>query len=298
MATKTLYVTNVTAASPNFFSLLQDGGSVTGVITSYGFQPGTTGSSATPFYRGRLGATAGNTSALASSYINGSSGPLKGTGTGAATAGDSFIAGPYSGTFTGASWNCAWIMRAATIGATGKLRMRVWASSNSDGTNARELTSGAVESGVITLNALLTNFDATISWLPGAITLNNEYIFFQKEWQETVDGTSAASNVRYWVSSSIVTTPNFTPSAKGVYAMDGSLNVTNIDGISAARGLYSSSGAINVSLAGQSGAYHTSGAWNLTQGISARNVIRAPNGSQYYSTAPNYIDGTLKVTFV
>jgi hypothetical protein len=81
--------------------------------------------------------------------------------------------------------------------------MRVWASVNQDSTSARELTSGAVFSnstGILTSATTLTT-----SWAAPAITLNNEYLFFQVEWQEqTSAGSQNLDNALFRSGSSIV----------------------------------------------------------------------------------------------
>jgi hypothetical protein len=94
-------------------------------------------------------------------------------------------------------------MIANTATLTGRLCMRVWASVNQDSTSARELTSGAVFSNVLGISTSGTTL--TTSWSAPAITLNNEYLFFQLEWQEqTSTGSSVSDNALFRQGSSIV----------------------------------------------------------------------------------------------
>ncbi len=196
MATITWWILGTSAATPNWFGNLQEGGSApTAATTSYGYIPSTTALT-TPFWRSREGATAAApaSAALASSWIASTSGPTKGTNNTNTTAGDSFITpNSYSGVFANSAWTFNWVFRATIIGAVGQVNMRVWASVNADGTSARELTSGAVSGSIISLNALNTDFNSSISWSPGLITLNNEFLFFQPEWQETTVGASGST---------------------------------------------------------------------------------------------------------
>ncbi len=196
MATITWWILGTSAATPNWFGNLQEGGSApTAATTSYGYIPSTTALT-TPFWRSREGATAAApaSAALASSWIASTSGPTKGTSNTNTTAGDSFITpNSYSGVFANSAWTFNWVFRATIVGAVGQVNMRVWASVNADGTSARELTSGAVSGSIISLNAVNTDFNSSISWSPGLITLNNEFLFFQPEWQETTVGASGST---------------------------------------------------------------------------------------------------------
>ena len=99
-ALKTFYVLAANGVAPNFWGNLQEGGTApTGANTLFGFGPAQN-SLATPFYRGRIGATQANTAQLAASYLDSASGPAPGTGTTIATASDSFVSpAAYSGAF-------------------------------------------------------------------------------------------------------------------------------------------------------------------------------------------------------
>lgn len=214
MAVKILYFLNTTAASPNWFGSMQDGGSApTAANSTAGWSVAKTAVT-TPFFRGRWGATSQANIAAASSYIAGTSGPAKGTGVGVTTAGDSFVSPTaYSGTFAAGAWTLTVTTRPTVATVTGRLRMRVWASANADGTSARELTSGALVGSTNTQSSTTTDYAAGFTWSPGAITLTNEFLFFQIEWEETVAGTSNSSATGLRLGVAAITTTNFTLAA-------------------------------------------------------------------------------------
>jgi hypothetical protein len=56
-----------------------------------------------------------------------------------------------------------------------------------------------------------------MSWSPGSITLSNEYLFFQIEWEETTAGTSASDNVLQRIGTTKITTPDFGTGATVVF---------------------------------------------------------------------------------
>ena len=121
---------------------------------------------------------------------------------------------PYSGVFASGNWTFTWNARASTVGLVGRLGMRVWASVNADGSSARELTSGEVFSSSVTLSTTV-NTNWAITWAAPTITLTNEYLFFQLEYQEqTTAGGSNSDNALFRVGSSIVTT-NFAAAHQG-----------------------------------------------------------------------------------
>lgn len=218
MAVKTLYILDGTtnpAATPNWFGNMQEGGTApTQINSSYGW--GVAKTTSPSYWPARCGATGTTASASSgtTSFIDSKTSPTKGTGSGGGTssnAGDSFIAGPYTGTFAATSWQFDWMMRAGTAGGVGFLRMRVWKSSNADGTSATELTSGALQGNGGVGQTLSTSADvnSSMTWSPGSITLSNEYLFFQIEWRETVTGSSASDNVLFRIGTAKITTPDF-----------------------------------------------------------------------------------------
>lgn len=224
MATKTLYVQAAAAETTNRFSVLQDGGTApTAASTAYGYKPAKTAVTS-PFFGSQLGSTTTSaTAAAASSAIDSTSSPTKGTSSTAT--GDSFMAGPYSGTFANASWAITMAMRAGVAGAVGKLRMRVW-KANADGTGATALTASTLVTA--TAQTLSTSADSScgFTWSPGAtVTLNNQYLFFQCEWQETTAGSSNTDTVLFRAGTSQIVTPNFV-NAYALAANSGTFNLT------------------------------------------------------------------------
>jgi hypothetical protein len=214
MATKFLYILPSTAVTPNFWGNMQDGGTApTAANTAFGYAPGKL--AANSFCRSRLGATGASATTSASSFIDSTSGPTKGTGTGITTAGDSFIAGPFTGTFAATAWTFDFNLRATVAGCVGRMRCIVWKSANADGSSATKLTASTLVGATITMSTT-ANVNSNMSWSPGAITLNNEYLFFQLEWQETTTGSSNTDNVLFRVFASGVTTPDFAPPLNAV----------------------------------------------------------------------------------
>jgi hypothetical protein len=197
------------AAAPNWWSILQrDGTAPTAGNTIFGWGPVKIAVT-TPYFRGRMGANASNqTTAQASSYNASTSGPTPGTSNTVTTSGDCFVTpAPLTGTFAATAWTFDWMLRATNAGAIGHINMRVWKSVNANGSGATQLlanTAGAT----VTL-ATASDVNSSISWSPGALTLNGEYLFFQMEWQETVAGTSNSDNVQFRAGTAIITTPDF-----------------------------------------------------------------------------------------
>jgi hypothetical protein len=103
----------------------------------------------------------------------------------------------YTGTFAATAWTFTFAVRATTVSAqAGRMRMRVYASVNASGASARELTSAAQ---IGTTSAVLsTTADVTsvVTWSPGAITLNNEYLFFVIAWEVTTASGNNSSDVQ------------------------------------------------------------------------------------------------------
>ncbi len=211
MVTKTFYILGSNAVTPNFWGNMQDTAAPASANSAFGWAPAKT-STATPYYPAHLGATNTNSSQSATSLIASASGPTKGTGTGATTAGDSFVIGPYSGKFLSGAWTLNPMLRATVAGAIGHLNMRVWASVNADGSSARELTSGSLIGTPVTLSTSVdVNGLGTTGWTPPDITLLNEYLFFQFEWQETTTGTSNSNDVLFRISTGLIGTFTFIP---------------------------------------------------------------------------------------
>lgn len=85
----------------------------------------------------------------------------------------------------------------------------------------------------------------------------------------------------------------------GLYAANGSFNITVVDG-STITGVYAADGSINVVVSGGNAggkAYHPCGAWYVTEASSGPVPIRAPDGSLYVTTTSNLNQGQ-RVTVV
>lgn len=102
-----------------------------------------------------------------------------------------------TGTFAAAAWTFTFAVRAGTASAqAGRIRLRVFKSANANGSGATELT-GATLVGTTTA-ALSTTVDveSAVTWSPGAITLNNEYLFFVVAWEITTASGSNSGDVQ------------------------------------------------------------------------------------------------------
>jgi hypothetical protein len=218
MAVQTIWLLGTAGVTPNFFGNTQLNGSApTAANTAFGWGPAKTAVT-TPYFRGRLGATTtGSDAAVASSYNAGTSGPTRGTGTGAATAGDSFIAGPFSGTFAATAWTFNCNIRASTAGAVGHINMRFWRSANADGSSATQITANTVGA-TVTLSTT-ADVNSSITWSPGALNLNAQYLFFQVEWQETTAGSSNNDNVFFRIGTASITTADYVADALGTLSL-------------------------------------------------------------------------------
>lgn len=207
MATHTIYILNTLAVTPNWWGNTQlDGSAPTAANTTYGWVPTTTNATTVPYYRGRHGATGAATTAAASSWNASTSGPTPGTGNALTQAGDCFIAGPFTGTFAATTWTFNWNLRASIAGCVGHINMRIWKSVNANGSSATQLLANTVGA-TVTLSTT-ADVNSLISWSPGALTLTNEYLFFQVEWQETVTGTTANDNVFFRAGTAAIITPD------------------------------------------------------------------------------------------
>jgi len=238
MATKTFYVLGTAAPSPNFFGQLQDGGSApTAANATYGWKVAKI-STGTPFWKAFLGASATATTASASDQISSATGPTKGTGATATTAGDSFVTAlPYTANITAGTWTLAFGMRCTTSSSqAGHINVRVWASKNADGSSARELTSGSQVCSTITLSSTTATFNSTVSWSAPAITLNNEYLFFQVEWVETVASGSNNGDVVFYISACSIVTGTWTDFIAGTLASTEGGDTSAIAGLASAFG--------------------------------------------------------------
>jgi hypothetical protein len=206
VATQTIYLLNTAATAPNWFGRVQDNGSApAGALSAFGWTVAKIALT-TPYWRGRIGATARSTAAQAASYIDAATGPVQGTGSAATTAGDSFRSdNPLSGTFAAGNWNFTFGMRTGAASNAGRIRCNMWASVNADGTGARELNAATLVGTIVTMNSITATFNSTITWAAPQIVLNNEYLFLQVEWQVTTVGTSNSCTAQFYQCSFVTT---------------------------------------------------------------------------------------------
>jgi hypothetical protein len=203
MAAKTFYHLNALASGSNHMNM-QDGGSApTAATTGTGWVVGT---------------VAANNYSLMNSQTEKAS---TGFGTTAMpnaapenVGGDCWrTPNPLTGTFANANWTINTSVIAVTrAGSTqdGNVRVRVWKSPNADGSSATELTSATLVGGTVT-NLTTTAQSSNITWSPGgAITLNNEYLFFQYAWMISGVGGFSNCDVDFRIGSlSVVTTSDW-----------------------------------------------------------------------------------------
>ena len=207
MAVKTFYLLNTTATAPFWGGSMQDGGSApAAALSAFGW---TVAKSAVAFWNPRIGATARTTEAQSSSWIAADATLFTGSGSGATTAADSFrSATAYTGAFAAGNWTFNFGMRTGAATNAGRIRFQLWAGANADGTSARKI--GTLQTcSTITLNATNTTFNSTVTYNPGVITLANEYLFVQVEWERTATGTSNSCTAQFYQSAGSIVTTDF-----------------------------------------------------------------------------------------
>ncbi len=103
----------------------------------------------------------------------------------------------FNGSFDASAWEIAMVVRETTSHAgVGRIRVRVWAATNTAATTGlRELT-GAVQLGS-SASSQTTTVDgtSTVTWSPGAITLTAEYLFVQVAWEILTAGGANGGDV-------------------------------------------------------------------------------------------------------
>lgn len=160
MAAITWQILSTVAVTPNWWGPITEGSSTSASNTLYGFAP----ARAQPvpvFFEGNPGSTFANSVSLSSSYTALSTGPVHGTNS--TNTGDSFASTrPLSGTFATGNWTFNLNMRATVAGAVGRMRVRIWASSNADGSGARALSTSLVGA-TITLSTSADQ-NSSITW--------------------------------------------------------------------------------------------------------------------------------------
>lgn len=184
---KIFYLLSGSAVSPNFFGPMQIDGTAPGAASVAGWQNAKT----VTYFRIYPGNISLSTTGAGTSTIDGTSSPTKGTSATGTATGDCYATPTtLTGAFGATTWTLDWVLAAVTPTDVGRMRTRIWRSANADGTSATLLTSSTLVSSIVTLATNGVNVTSTVTWSPGAITLNNEYLFFQMEWEETTAGTS------------------------------------------------------------------------------------------------------------
>ena len=176
MAVKTLYFKDVAPSGATTSRALQDGGTApTGALTTTGWTVA------------RLTAT--NLSAMLA-------GTKRASNTFAATDAIGTFAASASwrsentmnGVFANTNWSLAFRIRCSVASAqTGSIKIRVWKSANADGSGATQLTSAVLTGTTTAVLSTSASAGSTVTWTPGGtITLANEYLWVQCEWNIVV----------------------------------------------------------------------------------------------------------------
>jgi hypothetical protein len=232
MAVQTIYLANMfntPPVAPNYFGVTSLNAAPS-PGSGDGWTPSTTALT-TPYFRAYAGSTnTAQATGQAASWNAATTGPTKGTT--AILSGDSYIAGPFNGIFAATAWTFTLNLIADInkTGATGHVNIQVWKSANADGSVATKLLTNTPGTTVTLAASGLPGYNSSLTWTPGALTLSNEYLFFQIEWQETTVGTLSGCNVRYRVSTCYVTTPDMAP---GPVAWQAAASINGAGGVGA-----------------------------------------------------------------
>lgn len=123
----------------------------------------------------------------------------------------------YAGTFAQGDWQLVFQVRAASAaaGQTGRVNCRVWKSGDASGSPAVELTSGLQVGTTTAAVAQSGPTSSAVTWAPAAsVTLDDEYLFVQCEWEVVGATGNANSDVLFFVDATAnVTTPDFAAGA-------------------------------------------------------------------------------------
>jgi len=98
---------------------------------------------------------------------------------------------PYTGSFDGSNWSLTFGIRVnvAHAGSAAEYWLRVFRSRDPAGLNATEITSSPIGSGAFNGSSTLVQ-TATVTWTPGAFSLNGEYLFFELALEITGPSTN------------------------------------------------------------------------------------------------------------
>src|SRR4030095_3254927 len=101
-----------------------------------------------------------------------------------------------SGTFANANWTIGLAVRAVTASAqAGRAKVRLWRSANADGSGATQITSALLTGPTTAALSTTVTQTSTATFAPGAtITLTNEYLFAQFEWEITTASGNNSSD--------------------------------------------------------------------------------------------------------
>lgn len=107
---------------------------------------------------------------------------------------------PITGQFVSGIWTLYGKVKCNTYYAQkGRVKFRLWRSSNADGSSATQITPGWQQSAQIGFTAANQYQTFSIVWTAGnAVSLDNEYLFLEIEWSAEVSGGNNAAAV-YWV---------------------------------------------------------------------------------------------------
>lgn len=218
MAIKTYYFKNAVPTGATLHRSLQDGGTApTTATTTTGWNAGTNAAGQSCLQNGGTEVSRNSTTPPWSATLQPSAAPSQ-------TLGDCWRSeNTLSGTFANTNWTLSFGVRSVTAAYTGRFRLavRIWKSTNANGTGATELTAGRVTSAITAAN-LSTTADTTVSitWTPGATQkLSNEYLFVQVGIEITTAGGGTTQDIDFRVGSAYtLVTPDFVLTSSGAFA--------------------------------------------------------------------------------
>jgi hypothetical protein len=117
-----------------------------------------------------------------------------------------------TGSFAAGNWTFTVGIR-STVGTVtrGRLRLRVYRSTNADGSGATELTSAVILTSALTALSTSATNTVTVTTALAAATLAGEYLFVACAWEITTSGSANTHNIRYYVgATTAVTTSDWT----------------------------------------------------------------------------------------
>lgn len=148
---------------------------------------------------------------------------------------------PLTGLFVSGNWQCIADLIAVTNGGAfdGWVGFRIFKSANADGSGATEITSARQQGSTVTNLATGAAQQSSVTFNPGAFSLNNEYLFIQVGVEITGAGSNnnADANFRIGATRTRIITSDFVPPASvsggatfGALAASGTLTVESPGG--------------------------------------------------------------------